>query len=73
MRNPYKHLLSILPVTPLLVGDVIAVSGDTAHIQLPGGGVLLARGDAAPGQRVFFRDGAIEGIAPSLSVEVIEV
>lgn len=73
MRNPYKRLLSILPHTPLLVGDVFAVSGDVAHILLPGGGVSLARGDASVGQRVFFRDGAIEGVAPSLTVETVEV
>lgn len=73
MRNPYKQLLSILPNTPLLVGDVIETDGNVATIQLPGGGLSLARGDSSVGQRVFFRDGAIEGIAPDLTVEIIEV
>lgn len=73
MRNPYKQLLSILPNTPLLTGSVIAVDGNVATVQLPGGGLSLARGEATVGQRVFFRDGAIEGIAPNLTVETIEV
>jgi hypothetical protein len=73
MRNPYRALLDLLPQRPLLVGDVTAVSGGVAKIQVPGGGVMTARGAATVGQRVFFRDGAIEGEAPSLSIEVIDV
>jgi hypothetical protein len=34
---------------------------------LPGGGKLQARGETTPGQRVFVRDGAIEGPAPELT------
>ena len=44
-----------------------AVDGDTATITLPGGGVLQARGQATVGQRVFVRDGVIEGEAPALT------
>jgi hypothetical protein len=32
-----------------------------------------ARGSAALGQKVFVRDDAIEGIAPSLTLEIIEI
>jgi len=38
-----------------------------ATITLPGGGKLQARGEATQGQRVFVRDGAIEGPAPELT------
>lgn len=73
MRNPFARLLALLPNPPLLVGDVIAVDNGIATIQLPGGGRLQARGDAALGDRVFFRNGVIEGPAPVLPIELIEV
>ena len=71
--NPYKRLIGLLPTTPLQVGDVTAVSGGVATVQLPGGGFLTARGSAAVGQRLFVRDGVIEGLAPNLTVVTIEV
>lgn len=73
MRNPYRQLLDVLPQRPLQVGDVVHVGAGESIIELPGGGRLTARGAAAVGQRVFVRDGAIEGLAPALPVEVIEV
>lgn len=42
-------------------------------IELPGGGRVQARGEALAGERVFLRDGVIEGPAPTLPVDVIEV
>ena len=36
-------------------------------VTLPGGGVIHARGQATLGQRVFIRDGVIEGPAPALT------
>lgn len=73
MRNPYRQLLGVLPQRPLQVGDVLQMANGVAIVELPGGGRLTARGDAALGQRVFVRDGAIEGAAPSLPIEIIEV
>ena len=73
MRNPYRQLLEILPQRPLQVGNVMQVTDGTAVVELPGGGRLTARGAATLGQRVFVRDGAIEGAAPDLPIEVIEV
>ena len=40
---------------------------------LPGGGLIRARGSAAIGQKVFVRDDVIEGSAPSLTLEIIEI
>jgi hypothetical protein len=71
--NPFKKLLALLPNPPLLVGDVTAVIDGVATIELPGGGVMQARGETTVGARVFFRDGAIEGDAPTLSIELIDV
>jgi hypothetical protein len=39
----------------------------------PGGGLIRARGSAAIGQKVFVRDDVIEGGAPSLTLEIIEI
>ena len=71
--NPYRLLLNLLPDPALQVGKVITITGGVAAIQLPGGGMASARGDAAPNDWAFFRDGRIEGKAPTLPVEVIEV
>lgn len=73
MTNPFKLLKSLLPDPPLLVGDVLAVSNGTATIELPDGSWVQARGDVTVDDRVFFRDGVIEGPAPSLTIELIEV
>jgi hypothetical protein len=71
--NPFKRLLGLLPQRPLQVGTVIAVAGGVATVELPGGGQEQARGAATVGQRVFFRDGAIEGLAPALTYVEISV
>lgn len=71
--NLYSRLIALLPQRPLLVGTVTGVIDGVAFIEMPGGGVETARGMAATGQRVYFRDGNIEGPAPNLPVEIIEV
>lgn len=72
-KNPYTLLRELLPDAPLQVGTVQSISSGVVTIQLPGGGTAQARGDAAAGARVFFRNGVIEGPAPNLPVEVIEI
>lgn len=67
LRNPYREFFALLPARPLLVGDVVAVDGGLALVELPGGGRLRVRGQAAVGQRVFVRDNVIEGEAPALT------
>ncbi len=71
--NLYKRLISLLPQYPLQVGDVIAVDNGVATIAMPGGFRATARGEAGVGDRVFFRDGVIEGSAPDLPLEIIEL
>lgn len=73
MSNPFRALINLLPARPLMVGTVVAISNGVATIGLPGGGSMQARGAASVGQRVFFRDGAIEGVAPDLTIEEIDV
>lgn len=73
MTNIYRQFLDLIPARPLQVGTVTAVAGQLCTVQLPGGGVLQARGDAAVSDRVFVRDGLIEGLAPALTVVTIEI
>ena len=73
LLNPYRALLALLPTAPLQVGDVVTVTAGVATLRLPGGGIAQARGAASVGARVFFRDGAIEGAAPALPIEIIEI
>ncbi len=72
-RNAYRALLNLLPQPALLVGEVIAYSDGVAEIELPDGSVMQARGEVAVSDRVFFRNGLIEGPAPNLTDESIEV
>lgn len=71
--NLYRRLRDLMPQEPLLVGDVLGVVDGTATIELPGGARAQARGEAVVGDRVFFRGGAIEGPAPLLPLELIDV
>lgn len=73
LSNPHARLLALLPPKPLLVGTVIAVDGGVATVELPGGGQLHARGAAVVSGRVFVRDGAIDGEAPTLTYISAEV
>ena len=73
MANLYKAFLDLIPADPLQLGTVTAVDGESATIELPGGGILRARGAATVGQQVFVRAGAIEAQAPLQPVVLIEV
>ena len=73
MPNLYKQFMDLQSPKPLLVDTVAFVINGVVTINLPGGGLLQARGPAQAGQRVFVRDGAIEGEAPSLTYTEGEV
>lgn len=71
--NPYRQLLGLLPSSPLQVGDVLSVSNGVATLELPDGGQVTARGNVTTGDRVFFKDGVIEGAAPNLTFVSVDV
>lgn len=73
MRNLYEQFRQLIPDPPLQAGTVTSIGTGVVTVQLPGGGLIKARGTAAVGQKVFVRDDAVEGIAPSLTLEIIEV
>jgi hypothetical protein len=71
--NLYRQLIDLLPKRPLQVGTVVSVANGVCTVELPGGATEAARGNAQPGQRVWLRDGAIEGVAPDLPLVSAEV
>lgn len=73
MSNVYRQLQELLAPGLLQIGTVDSVSSGMATITLVGGGTIIARGSASPGDRVFVQDGVIQGPAPTLSVETIDV
>lgn len=69
MFNLFQLFKSLIPQEPVQIGTVSAVIDGVATVELPGGGLLYARGDASVGvgQRVFVRGGVIESPAPALT------
>lgn len=73
MTNLYTLFKSLLPSRPLEVGKVISSDTTGCYVTLPAGGTMYVRGNAAVGTNVFVRDGVIEGAAPNLTVQSIDV
>lgn len=74
MLNPYKRLVELLPQYPRLIGTVIAVDGADVLLEQLGGGQQRAVGEGlSVGDKVFFRNGAVEGPAPNLPEVEIEL
>lgn len=72
--NVYRALIDTLPQSHRLVGTVAEEFGDgTVRVTLPGGGTLRVRGTADVGVDVYFKDGLIESVAPTLTNWHIEV
>lgn len=74
--NLYRALRELLPEPPLQVATVTAVhtSEGASSITWPGGATQRVRGTSvAAGGLVFVRNGVIEGAAPALTAETIEV
>lgn len=73
LRSPFRRLQDLVAGPPVEVGEVSAVSGGAATIVLEGGGTVHAKGAATVGQRVYVRGDVIEGPAPTLPVDFVEV
>ena len=68
--NVYAALKEILAPGRVQIGTVVAYVDGTATLELPGGGQIRARGQAAVRAKVFFKDGVIQGPAPDLPLFV---
>lgn len=73
MLNLYEQFRQLIPDPPLQVGTVVAVGSGVVTVAMPGGGLIKARGSASIGQNVFVRDDTVEGLAPALMLELIEI
>lgn len=73
LHNPWRQFLDLIPTAPLLIGTVTGEQGSEWRVQLLSGETIRARGGAQINQRVFVRDGVIEGAAPDLPVVHLEV
>lgn len=73
MHNLYEQFRQLIPDPPLQAGTVIESGSGVVTVQLPGGGRIKARGTGAISQNVFVRDDTVEGIAPTLTLELIEI
>ena len=71
--NIWKAFSDLVARPPLQVATVLSISGGIARVHFPGGGELLARGEAQVGEKVFVRDGVIETQAPNLPLFQIEI
>lgn len=71
--NLFAQFKRILPAQPLLVGEAISSGSGAVLVELPGGDRISARGEATPGDNVFVRNGVVEGIAPALTLVLIDV
>lgn len=74
--NLYRALQELQPEPPLQVATVVMVdyAAGTSTIAWPGGTQQNVRGTSvAGGNQAFVRNGVIEGLAPTLTPETIEV
>lgn len=72
----YSELIdAALPHRPLQVGQVtyFDAGAGLCTVELPGGGVIRARGAAQVDDMVFVRDGVIEGTTASLTLVTHEI
>lgn len=76
MSNLYRALMELIPDAPLQIATVASINATekTSIITWPGGDMQTVRGVNVPvGNQAFIRDGIIEGEAPSLTFETIEI
>ena len=73
MNNLFAQWRDLFAAGPLQVGEVTDYDNGIATIQLPGGGILRAKGDTTVGATVFMQDGVILGPAASLPIDNAEV
>lgn len=71
--NFWQRLRGLTRPAPRLLGTVIGVAAGTATVERADGAIARVRGEATVGQVVYYRDGVIEAIAPTLAIVEQEV
>jgi hypothetical protein len=72
----WRRFIDILPKDPRYVATVLSYEGSGVYrLQLPGSAVVTGRGAAgySVASKVFLSGGVVQGPAPTLTVEVIDV
>lgn len=69
-NNVFARMRALMAPGRVQIGTVIEDLGGIVTLELPGGGLTRARGQATIGSKVFFTDGVIDGPAPDLPVFV---
>jgi len=70
MPNLFQQFKELLAPGRVQIGTVVAYADGVATVELPGGGLIRARGQATVGAKVFVQDGVVQGPAPDLPVIV---
>lgn len=73
MRNLYREFFELLPRPLTQYGRVLSSASGETRVELPGGAVISASGEATVGQRVWVVDGKVDGEAPDLPGIAVEV
>lgn len=73
MSNPYSMLKALLPTPEVLIGVVTASANGVVTLELPDGTTDQARGAGAVDDVLFFKDRLVEGAAPTLAIEYIDI
>jgi len=74
MFNVLSMFRALIPTTPVVVGTVdTLISTGLYRVTLPGGGTILARGDATVGNLVFVRGNVIESVTPTLPIDTVDI
>ncbi len=72
-RNPFRRLQDLVGAPPLQVGTVLSIAGSLATVEMPDGSRVQARGETTVGAKVFVQGDVIQGPAPDLPVDLVEV
>lgn len=73
MNNQYRTLRDLLAPGVLQIGVVTRVNDGQIGVQLPGGAIVHARGNASISDRVYIKDAVIQGLAPDLPTVTGEI
>lgn len=73
MSNLYGLFKDLIPTDQVLVGTITSSSGDTHQVTCIDGSIVVVVGVATMNQKVFIKGGTIQGTAPDLTLETIEI
>ncbi|MCW8918978.1 MAG: hypothetical protein OQL08_09215 [Gammaproteobacteria bacterium] len=73
--NRWARFRSLIPGSPTMLGEITVTDASTGTVtaSLLGGGTIRARGAGNVGDKIYIRDGVVQGQAPSLPSYAIEV